>query len=366
MPVKIVVKGGTVKDALKQAKKSLGDSIGNFGGTYADVDRCPTGVFPFDMATGGGIPRGRTTIIYGPESSCKTNLAFRAIAMNQKIRPHETNVYIAIEPFDGKWAQKMGVDTDKLVVLKPSYAEQAVDLAEQFLGADDIGIMVIDSLAAMITTQEAEKSAEGFVMGGSAVAVGKLVRRTTLVLNEAEKLGRSPTLVYINQTRFKIGTMHGDPETMPGGNAPKFQAALWVRVRGKNITDKKVTEMYPVRKEVHFTIKKNKLPILADAGMFELVTYPHDNLSIGDTDDFGTLLHYLKDWELLEKSKKGWAVLGEEYPTQQAFMDRMRADRAFADEVRRAVIETAMTQKEGVILQPSPSVDADGVVSEEA
>jgi recombination protein RecA len=354
---------------LAKYKKRLGDNVGDYGGLLVDADRIPTGLFPFDLATGGGFPRGRCSIVYGPEDSCKTSLIFRAIAANQVIKPDEINVYVAIEPFDAVWAGKLGVNTSKLVVLSPSYAEEAVDMTGDFLSAEDCGIVAVDSLAAMITTQEAEKSAEGSNPGAQGLVTGKLVRKTTLALRDAEKAGRNPTLVYINQTRFKIGVMYGDPETMPGGNAPRYQAQLRVRTYGKAIKDSKVSDTYPVRREVNFIMKKHKVPIVADSGKFEMVTYPHNGLLIGETDDFNTISEYLKSFSALEKGEKGkgWVILGDDYPTLQAFKDRVYHDRKFGALVRASIIKRVLDDQEALI-QPGPGgevVDSDGVVVDE-
>jgi recombination protein RecA len=298
--------------------------------------------------------------------NCKTNLAFKAIAMNQLLHPEEINVYIAIEPFDGPWAEKMGVDISKLAVLYPSYAEQAVDMAEDMLRTDDCGVVVLDSLAAMITTQEAGKSAEQATVGGSSMPVGALVRRTTLALNDAEKAGRSPTLIYINQTRYKVGFVMGDPEIMPGGQAPKFQAALWVRVYGKNIMDSAVSSDFPVRKEVSFVIKKNKCPIISNSGKFEMVMYPHDGLKIGATADYNTVTEYLKMMGLFDKEKKGYTIGGKHYPTLKAFEDRLYMDAAFGNMIRQSITEYVLGLHDSkLIIQDGTSVDADGVVSEQ-
>lgn len=363
MAVTIKAKGGgSAKDALKVFQKAHGDTVGNFGGNPNQADRCPTGLFPFDLATGGGFPRCRASMVYGPESSGKTNLILRAIATNQMLRPHETNVFIGIEPFDPPWARKMGVDTDKVIVLNPNFAEDVVDMAESFLNSDDCGVVAIDSLAAMITTSEAASDAEKAVVGGSSIPVGKLVRKTTHALNTAEKQGRSPTLIYINQTRFKIGVMFGDPTTLPGGNAPRFQSALTIRTFGKNIVDSKISDQFPVRKEITFAVMKNKCPIIATHGKMELVTHPHDGMQIGDVDDFTIVATYLKDLGFFNKhEKKGYDILGTHYPTQNAFADRLREDRVFGNEVRQAVIKTVLAAQDASGA-PGISVDEDGVV----
>lgn len=325
---------------LSSFQTTYGDSIGNFGGNLVDTDRVPTGMFPLDLSLGGGFPRGKCSIIFGPESSGKTNLALLAIANHQLLWPDKTNVFFDVEgSYDPAWAKILGVDTEKVIVIRPSYAEQLVDMVESILQTEDCGIVVIDSLAALVTTQEIDSSAEKANVGGAGLVTGKLVRKTTLALNEAEKNGYKPTLIYINQTRMKIGVMYGNPETQPGGNAPQFQACIRLRVYGKNEMDSKVSTVMPIKKVTTFAISKWKCPILAASGKFEMVTMAHNGMVPGFCDDFNTVAAYLKEFGMFEKAdKKGWAILGEVYPTQAEFKAKLYADKKFGTEVRQGII----------------------------
>jgi recombination protein RecA len=368
LAVKITKGGKDVGDmqaVLADFQKRYGEASGNFGGLMHNAERVPTGLFPFDLATGGGLPRGRCTILYGPEDSGKTSVVYGTIAQHQRIWPDQTCVYVAIEPFDGPWAQKMGVDLKRLAVLYPSYAEEAVDMTEAALSASDAGFVAVDSLAAMITTAESEKSAEGNTPGGAGLVVGKLVRKTTHALREAEKAGRIPTLCYINQVRHKIGVMYGSPETIPGGFAPLFQAQLRARFYGKAIKDSKISDQFPIKREVNFMLKKMKVPILSDEGKFEMVVHPHNGLRVGETDDINTITSYLKEFGAMEKGKSGWTILSVEYPTIKAFQERVYTDRKFGAEVRDAIIQKLLTDKEGEDIAddvPDFSVDENGEV----
>lgn len=360
MAVKVKLKGtfSTVAEVLKHQKKQLGDSIGSYGGLPVQMDRIPTGLLELDLSTGGGLVRGKCNILWGPESSCKTNVALLAIANNQRLHPEETNVFIAIEPFDGNWAKKLGVDIDKLVVLYPSFAEEVIDMCEQLLFTEDCGIIVIDSLAAMITTQEAEKTAIDAIVGTQGLVIGKLCRRTTWAHREAEKAGRCPTLIYINQHRYKIGVMMGDPSEMPGGQAPRHQAALWLRFYGKDVLDSKVSDNYPIAKEVSFSIKKHKVTIVSKTGMFKMITLPHDGFKIGESNDLNTISTYLEKFGFYEKdAKKGWLILDELYPTQKAFEDRFKKDRVFAAGIREAVIGRVLSDHEELLAPEDDEAD---------
>jgi recombination protein RecA len=345
MPLKITKKegvtlGGTsMKNVLKKFQKELGEDVGNFGGYTGPIDRVPTGLFPLDLALGGGFPRGKASTIFGPESSNKTNIVLSAIRMHQLIWPEKTNCFISVEGFDVPWAKTMGVDTDKVIVVQPNYAEEVVDMAEKFLSAEDCGIVAIDSLAAMISTQEANKSATEMNPGKSAFVVGALVRKTTLSLNAAELAGRFPTLLYINQIRSKIGVMYGSPETTPGGYGPLYQSNIRLRVYGKSILDPKVSKVLPVFKQVKFTVPKSKCPIIAAEGMFNMVTVPHNGWKVGECDDWNTVSSYMKSLGLLVKhEKKGWVMLGEHYNVLDDCEARTREDKMFGNKARQAII----------------------------
>lgn len=355
-------KSVSAKDLLAQFQKDMGQEIGNYGGELVNRDRIPTGLFPLDLAIGGGIPRGKMTILYGAESSCKTNVAYKVIANHQLMWPELTCVFVDVEnSFDPEWARRFGIDTEKLIVIHPDYAEQAVDIVEGFLGTDDIGLIVVDSLAALITTNEAESSAEKASVGGTGLVIGKLCRKANKEQIKATKRGLTPTLLYINQTRTKVGVMYGDPETMPGGNAPKFYTAMWIRFYGKNITDPKVSKVMPVLKEVKFTVKKWKVPILGASGVFEMMMMDRGDLKIGDTNDFNTISEYLKAFGLMDKGPKGkgWIIMGETYDTIQPFKDKVYGDPGFGQAVRQEIIGRMLADSNLMDESPKGNDDAD-------
>lgn len=338
-------------EVLKKMQKDAGEAVGSFGGKLVDTVRIPTGIFAFDLATGGGFPRGRVSCIYGPESSSKTNLALLAIRNHQLMFPTKTCVFVDIEhSFDPVWAKKLGVDVSKLIVVQPTHAEMAIQYTCQFMEADDIGVIVVDSLAMLATQAELEKPMETGTMGGSSLIIGRMVRRTTAsIANNALAEKEQPTLIYINQTRQKIGVMFGDPETMPGGAAPRFQLSLWVRVYGKNVMENKVSQNLPTFKNVKATVKKWKVPILSLHAEFDMVMIPHKGLTIGMADDFNTLKEYLSDLGELEKVKEGWKMLGTPYKTLELCKKEIYENKEFGNSVRSAVIEAVLGKAEALI-----------------
>lgn len=343
MAIKVVKSGkaASMADMLAAYKKDMGEEIGSYGGRLLEAERIPTGLFPLDLALGGGFPRGKATIIFGPESSSKTNLALLAIGNHQKRWPEQTCAFVDVErSFDPAWARLLGVDTDKLIVVEPAYAEQVVDIVEGFLAAIDCGVVVVDSLAAMIPISEVENSAERANVGTAGLVINKLYRKSTAAMGESIKRGGFPTLIYINQIRFKIGVMFGNPETMPGGPAMLFQAAIILRVYGKNVTDPKVSDTMPVAKEVQFVIKKWKCPIHSAGGKFEMIMLPYKGLQPGQCDDLGLLQEYLEgygEWGKGPKDK-GWVIAGETYDTQAAWKQRVLSDQDYAKALRRRII----------------------------
>jgi recombination protein RecA len=350
--------GGAVSmaDFFGQLQKGHGGEVGSCGGKLAETDRIPTGLFPLDLAMAGGFPRGTVSMVYGPESSGKTNLILRAIAMHQKLWPQQINMFVDVEhSFDPAWARKLGVDTDQLLVARPSYGEQLVHMVECALLTNDCGIVAIDSLAAILTEAEVEASAEQSSYGGSSILMARLCRRTTSAIAQANKAGRHPTLFYINQVRSKVG-VYGNSERIAGGNAPKFQANVILRVDGSDEMDPKVSKTMPVRKQIKFVLDKWKYPMLATSGTFSMATLPHCGLKVGQCDDFNTVREYLKAFGKFEKApEKGWMILGEHYDTIDAFKGLLYENDKFGAGVHAFIIDE-MVKCGGGVLQ---ATDAD-------
>lgn len=215
----------SAKELMSKLKKEHGASVVTVGADgFVDYPRIPTGIFPLDLATGGGIPLGKCTVIYGMESSNKTNVTLKCIAEGQRMYPDKFAVFIDAEnSLDTKWAEKLGVDVSRIMVVHPDYAEQAVDMIETFLYADDVFMVVLDSIAALTTQNEIESSAEKAVVGGASLVVGKLYRKVTVAQNQMSKSGKiPPAFVAINQVRTKIGVMFGDPECLRGDTLINF------------------------------------------------------------------------------------------------------------------------------------------------
>lgn len=337
-------------DFLKAADKKYGAKTVMLSNTVETVDRIPTGIFPLDLALGGGIPRRRLTMIAGPNGSNKTNICFLTIAQHQRMFPDLHCIFVDLEgTFDPEWTVQFGVDLDRLHVIRPDFAEQAVDMVIELIRADDVGLIVLDSLGVMITKKEIENSAEIAAVGGPALLITRFCKKITVELNKAEKEGRSPTVIAINQIRTKIGQMYGDPETVSGGNALLHTLALFLRVYGKAVMELKNDSEMPTYRDTTFTVKKNKIKVFANSGKFTMAMQKFGYLNVGDTDDWNTISSYLKDYGFLSKkegSKGGWIMLDEEYPTLDKCRERVYGDPAFGAQVRDAIIQRVMKDNE--------------------
>ena len=191
-----------------------------------DIPAIPTGSLGLDIALGvGGVPRGRVVEIYGPESSGKTTLAMHCIAEAQKAGGIAA-IVDAEHAFDRGYAQKLGIDTENLLISQPDNGEQALEIAEHLIRSGAIDIIVIDSVAALVPRGELEGEMGDSKMGLQARLMSQALRKLTGAINKTKC-----TCVFINQLREKIGVMFGNPETTTGGNALKFYASVRLDIR---------------------------------------------------------------------------------------------------------------------------------------
>ena len=190
------------------------------------VEAIPTGSIGLDVATGiGGIPRGRVTEIFGPESSGKTTLTLQIIANAQKVGG--VAAFIDAEhALDIDYAEKLGVDLDNLLVSQPDTGEQALEIAEVLVRSGAVDVVVIDSVAALVPRAEIEGEMGDAHMGLQARLMSQALRKVTGAISRSHT-----AVVFTNQIREKIGVMFGNPETQPGGRALKFYASLRLDIR---------------------------------------------------------------------------------------------------------------------------------------
>lgn len=217
-----------LETALSMVNKQFGEgSLVRLGdATKMNVETISTGSVAIDLALGvGGLPRGRIVEIYGPESSGKTTLCLSLIAEAQ--RKGGNAVFIDVEhALDPHYAKVVGVDLENLMVAQPECGEDALNIAETLIRSGAIDVVVIDSVAALVSRQELDGQMGDTTVGLQARMMSQAMRRLTAAISKT-----SCICVFTNQIREKIGVMFGNPETTPGGRALKFFASVRIDIR---------------------------------------------------------------------------------------------------------------------------------------
>jgi recombination protein RecA len=221
------------------------------GGIFDEISVIPTGALQLDVALGiGGIPRGRVTEIYGPESSGKTTLALHIIAEAQRMGG--TAAFIDAEhALDPVYAKNLGVNTDELLISQPDTGEQALEIAETLVRSNAVDVIVVDSVAALVPRAELDGDMGDSLPGLQARLMSQALRKLTAAISRS-----GGAVIFINQIREKIGVMFGNPETTTGGRALKFYSSIRLDIRRQD-TIKNGTEAVGVRTKVK--VVKNKL-----------------------------------------------------------------------------------------------------------
>ncbi|RMA97285.1 recombinase RecA [Hydrogenothermus marinus] len=312
--------------ALAQIEKKFGKgSVMTFSSdAVKTVEAIPSGSLSLDIATGiGGIPRGRVTEIYGPESSGKTTLTLHLIAEAQK--EGGKAVFIDAEhAFDPKYAKAIGVNLDDLIISQPDYGEQALEIAETLIRSGVIDVVVIDSVAALVPKSELEGDIEDSNIGLHARLMSKAMRILKGAVNKS-----NTALVLINQVREKVGVMFGNPETTTGGRAIKFFADMRMEVRKSDIKD----SGEKVGSRVRVKIVKNKLAPPFKEAEFDVI-YGEGISKEGEIIDLG------EKYGIIKKSG-AWYSYGDTKLGQgkEKVRERLKADKELFEELRNKILE---------------------------
>jgi recombination protein RecA len=307
------------KEFGKGAIMKLGDD------KIEDIPVIPSGSVGLNVALGvGGYPRGRVIEIYGPESSGKTTLAIHAMAEVQK-QGGIAAIIDAEHAFDRFYAEKLGVDTDNLLIAQPDCGEQALDIADELIRSAAVDLVVIDSVAALTPKAEIEGDMGDNKVGLQARLMSQALRKLTATINKT-----NTTCIFINQLREKIGVMFGNPETTTGGNALKFYASVRLDIR-KASAIKEGDEI--IGNQVRVKVIKNKVAPPFKKAEFDLMF--NEGISrVGEILDMGV------DMGIIAKSGSWFSYEGNKLAQgRDAAKNVLRDNPDLAEEIENKIME---------------------------
>jgi recombination protein RecA len=331
-----------LESALIELRKKYGDgAVMRLGeSTHLAVEVIPTGSIALDIALGvGGIPRGRVTEIFGPESSGKTTLCQHIVAEAQKRGGN--CAYIDMEhALDPTYAAKCGVDTDALYVAQPDTGEQALEIAETLIRSGGVDAVVIDSVAALVPRAEIEGDMGDATMGMQARLMSQALRKLSAVIKQT-----NTAMIFTNQLRQKIGVMFGNPETTTGGMALKFYASVRLDVRRVQ-SIKNGAEVTGSRTRVR--VVKNKVAPPFREAEFDIM-YNEGISKTGDLIDIGTQLGLIVKRGAFFSFQDARIGQGRENAKQH-----LKEHPEITDQLEAAVREKAMAGAAAVEVSASP------------
>jgi len=291
-----------------------------------DVDVIPTGSISLDMALGvGGVPRGRVIEIYGPEGSGKTSLALHIMAEAQK--QAGVGAFVDAEhALDPDWAKKIGVNVDDLLISQPDSGEQALQIVETLVRSGEVDVIVIDSVAALVPQAEIAGEMGEFQIGLQARLMSQALRKLSGIIAETKTV-----VIFLNQTRMKIGISWGNPETTPGGLALKFYSSIRIDLR-RAAQIKHGEEI--IGNRIKAKIVKNKVAAPFKTTEFDI--YYNEGISkLADLINTGLKLEIIKkagSWLQFENSK-----LGQGMEASKTFL---KENPEIADKIKKALFNS--------------------------
>ena len=299
-----------IEDAISAIEKTYGKgSIMKLGdGVINQIESIPTGALSLDYALGiGGIPRGRVTEVYGPESSGKTTLCLHVIAEAQKTGGLAAFID-AEHALDVQYAKRLGVDTANLLLSQPDFGEQALEITDTLVRSNALDIIVIDSVAALVPRSEIEGEMGDATMAVQARLMSQALRKLTGAISKSKT-----AVIFINQLRSKIGIMFGNPETTTGGNALKFYASLRLDIRriaaikdGTDVVGNR-TKVKIVKSKVAPPFKEVEFDILYNEGISKT----------------GDLLDFAVNLGIIKKSGAWFTFNDERYQGREQFRQKL-------------------------------------------
>ena len=314
--------------AIQQIQKDFGEgSIIRMGDEHrVDVDVIPTGNLLIDRALGvGGFPRGRIIEVYGPESSGKTTLTLTCIAQAQK--RGGLAAFVDVEhALDPQYAKRLGVNMDDLLVSQPSSGEEALRIVETLVRSNALDVIVLDSVAALVTKAELDGEIGDTTVGAQARLMSAAMRKLTSLISKARTC-----CIFTNQIREKVGVMFGNPETTPGGRALKFYSSVRIDIR--RIGQIKQTDGSVMGNRTRIKVVKNKVAPPFTEAEFDIMY--NEGISA-----VGSLLDLALEHDILQKRGSWFSYKGNQLAQgRDAAKDALKEDETLYAEIESAVTE---------------------------
>lgn len=364
-------------ELMEQIRKKHGKSILMRASDFniKKVPRIPSGIFLLDYALGGGFPAGRVNVVYGKKSASKTTTVLKSIAQAQQMcgncwtfpeRAETTDpdsgeisvkigkcvcknfrevvaAYVDVEgTWDAQWATTLGVDTSRLMLSVPDYAEQGLDIADALLRSGNVDVLALDSIAFLTPSKEIEESIEKDMMGVQPRIVGRGIRKFVSAINTVgNETGRRPTIFLTNQIRMMLGVMFGNPETTPGGMAPGFAASVELKLWSGKYEMDEVTGK-PLYADMNFRVEKNKTSSAKMEGAFRIILMDSETKKKGEIYDEDGMLSLAEKVGILEKDGGKWRCLGKEFNAKSQVERALLLEKDFKAKLRTTLFEVLL------------------------
>jgi len=324
--------------------KKLGDGVVVVGEDIRSdlIKRFTTGSTTFDYVLGGGFPANQWNELIGEPSHGKTAIALKTIAANQAVNPEFTAVWVAAEQWVPEYAEMCGVDTSRVIVIETNIMEEAYDAVLAFADSKSVDAIVIDSLPALVPGPENEKNMDEMTVGRGALITNKFFRKAGAAMKRSLTESERPILgIVINQYRMKIGVMHGDPRTTPGGEGKNYafftrsevKRDEWIEA-GTGVNKTRVGQRIKIR------VLKNKTAPPQRIAYIDYYFSEHSIYEAGDYDFAKEVAAMVIVKEIVER-KGGWIYYGErKWQGQEALVNSIREEVDFYEELRQKVLST--------------------------
>lgn len=319
------------------------------------ITKIPSGIFVFDYLTHGGIPQSRIVTFWGVKATGKTTTALRIAAMFLRLNPKMRVIFLDFESaFDWDWAEIFITPDikDRFDVITPDYGEQGVGIAKEVAQAEDVGLIIIDSITMMTPLGEFEAEPTDSTMTLHVRLVNRLYRYLVPIITKARKIGRNLTVIAINQPIMDIGKRSFAPVMRKtGGLRQDCITALDIKFRPGQVTK---TGQTPYKVSTPFNVEKTKCGGIAHrSGEYETYVVNMDGFKVGDIDEFKVVQSYAIRTGLATKAGAKWTLLGKEFPSKIAMLSEFQSNAEYFKLVKDTTLET--------LLQTTTVVEEEGV-----